>query len=795
MKLRTLILLFLFLFGLTPLLAVLVANVPLVIDKLELFYHKAYLQNLRADFRDLDQHIARRHEMVRLLAKLPEPGMLISPTDSEMASAIEKARSGYTQWTNQVLFDQLDVVQILFIDQQMRLRFWLERDSKGGMLVRGRDLMVAPSAALDEISRKLRPGEVFTGPISFNTQIAGEKPWLDMTLDFISPIIGSPDEEGRDKEPRILGMVVVTIDVGGLANAYRGNYWVRDNGEYLSYTDQEPASSSAFRDFPGLESVFKQGELGLWEDAGQQVFWVPLFRTEGSGKLWVGRSVDPSPITAFLRSLQLRVASIVIGLLVLVLIIARLIAVRAERFSKELTGGIARVLEDNEPVEFSWKRPEELRVLGEKLTRLADTHARHTASLRSHAQALEESNRYKSQFLANVSHELRTPLNSILLLSKILSDNEKRKLREVEARQARVIYGAGSELRALIDNILDLSRIEARKVDLELEKTGLEPLLNDLLELMRPQFDEKGLELKLELGEEAPRELVTDADKLRQILINFLSNAVKFTETGGVTVQLQANRNSQSDRYPLRISVRDTGIGIPGDKQDVVFEAFKQADGSTSRRFGGTGLGLTISREIAGLIGGQITIESEEGKGSVFSLLLPLEFEGSAIDSEQLVTMRTVEEVSPDQPIPVADYHGRRVLVVDDDMRNLLALTPLLEGWGIEVTAAGGGIEAMDTLAEDDGFDLVLLDLMMPEMDGFDIIEQIRGQPQFRDLPIVVLSARAGEADRDRSLSQGAAGFLVKPVSPVALKEMLDRYLAIDTTYDAVSDGYQGREQ
>lgn len=795
MKLRTLILLFLFLFGLTPLLAVLVANVPLVIDKLELFYHKAYLQNLRADFRDLDQHIARRHEMVRLLAKLPEPGMLISPTDSEMASAIEKARSGYTQWTNQVLFDQLDVVQILFIDQQMRLRFWLERDSKGGMLVRGRDLMVAPSAALDEISRKLRPGEVFTGPISFNTQIAGEKPWLDMTLDFISPIIGSPDEEGRDKEPRILGMVVVTIDVGGLANAYRGNYWVRDNGEYLSYTDQEPASSSAFRDFPGLESVFKQGELGLWEDAGQQVFWVPLFRTEGSGKLWVGRSVDPSPITAFLRSLQLRVASIVIGLLVLVLIIARLIAVRAERFSKELTGGIARVLEDNEPVEFSWKRPEELRVLGEKLTRLADTHARHTASLRSHAQALEESNRYKSQFLANVSHELRTPLNSILLLSKILSDNEKRKLREVEARQARVIYGAGSELRALIDNILDLSRIEARKVDLELEKTGLEPLLNDLLELMRPQFDEKGLELKLELGEEAPRELVTDADKLRQILINFLSNAVKFTETGGVTVQLQANRNSQSDRYPLRISVRDTGIGIPGDKQDVVFEAFKQADGSTSRRFGGTGLGLTISREIAGLIGGQITIESEEGKGSVFSLLLPLEFEGSAIDSEQLVSMRTVEEVSPDQPIPVADYHGRRVLVVDDDMRNLLALTPLLEGWGIEVTAAGGGIEAMDTLAEDDGFDLVLLDLMMPEMDGFDIIEQIRGQPQFRDLPIVVLSARAGEADRDRSLSQGAAGFLVKPVSPVALKEMLDRYLAIDTTYDAVSDGYQGREQ
>jgi signal transduction histidine kinase/ActR/RegA family two-component response regulator len=500
--------------------------------------------------------------------------------------------------------------------------------------------------------------------------------------------------------------------------------------------------------------------------------WVPLFHTYDAGPLWVGRSVDPSPLTMLRQTVEGRIAIIAFGLLLVVFVVARLIALRAERFGHELTDGISRVLEHDEPVSFSWRKPQELHELGDNLTRLASTHAEHNKALYDYAQELEASNRYKSEFLANVSHELRTPLNSILLLSKMLSDCGEGNLSAEGCRQARIIHAAGSDLKALIDNILDLSRIEARQMTLVPETINLHKLLDDILELLKPQFDEKHLELVLEAGEGVPETIISDSEKLRQILVNFLSNAVKFTRQGGVVVRLLHGIN-----YPVAISVTDTGIGIPAEKRELVFEAFKQADGSTNRRFGGTGLGLTISRELATLIGGRIEVESEVGKGSTFTLLLPAEIPSQATEPDEAGPAAATKGDRQERQLPVADYRCAKVLLVDDDVRNLLALTPLLEQWNLDVMAAGDAVEALETLQTAGAFDLVILDIMMPDMDGYELTRRLRKDPRFTDLPIITLTARAGREEQKSSLEAGANACLVKPVEPAELKNMLDKFL------------------
>jgi len=776
MKLRTQISLLLFLFGLVPLLAGIVINVPMIFDRIEILYHKAHLQNLRAGFSDLDQHIARRHEMARLLAKLPEPGMLLS--DTESAKGVEAARSAYVDWVNQVLIDQLDITQVLFLDGDGRQRFLLERNSSSGRLEVRDAIRDGLSPELIASAKAMNPGGVVTGPIVIEHQSGGTAPGRYMQLSLISPVVIPivDPESGELNEQR--GTVIVYLDMSGLASAYRGNYWVQSDGRYLGLGDGEASPTTAFEDFAGLEELFRKGELALWEYHGQQVMWVPLFYVEGSGPLWVGRSVDPSPLTNLRNAVQLRVAIIAVGLLLVVFVVARLIAVRSERLGRELTDGISQVLEGDDEVTFSWKRPEELHDLGNNLTRLARTHSEHSNALHEYARELEASNRYKSEFLANVSHELRTPLNSILLLSKMLSESSAGKLSHEESRQARVIHDAGTDLKALIDNILDLSRIEARQMTLIPEQVDLRRLLDSVLELLKPQLDEKHLGLQLEVAADAPRTIVSDSEKIRQILINFLSNAVKFTATGGVTVRLGSGVDQQGRHYPVAVSVTDTGIGIPADKRGLVFEAFKQADGSTSRRYGGTGLGLTISRELAWLMGGEIEVESEPGSGSTFTLLLPLEMPavpGTSTASEKRSGSAAGQAV---QPVPVADYHGARVLLVDDDMRNLLALTPLLEQWRLEVMAAGDGREALETLQTAGEFALVFMDIMMPGMDGYEVIRQLRADARFAHLPVVALTAKASDEDRSQCLEAGANDCIVKPVDPAALKTVLDRFLA-----------------
>jgi len=774
-KLRTLVSLLLFLFGLAPLLAVIIINVPLVYDRLELFYHKSYLQNLRADFLDLDQHIARRHEMVLLLAKLPEPGMLPESGDTDAADALDESRVRYTDWVNRVLFDQVDIVQIVFLDSNKQARFWLDRDPKSGVLKPGDELPDLPGQDFLDAGKKLPPGTVVTGPIEFDAQALESNPNQFMTLSFIAPVVTASLPSGG--APARLGSVLVKMDVGGLASAYRGIYWVHDSGRYLEYSTDDTSQSTAFEDFPGLQDLFARGELNLWEYKDQQIFWLPLFPTETSGPLWVGRSVDASPITEFRRVLEIRVISIVGVLLLLVFVIAWLIATRVDRFSRTLTDGISRVLEQDEPVEFRWKGPQELKALGSNLTRLAQTHAKSNEALRLHARELEESNRYKSEFLANVSHELRTPLNSILLLSRMLADHASSGLSSEQARQARVIHDAGTDLRALIDNILDLSRIEAGEVSLQPEEVDLRIILSDIADLMRPQFDDKGIRLIVDMDDRVPAIVLTDGEKVRQILVNFLSNAVKFTEQGEVKLELSVNEDNDAEPCPVRISVRDSGIGIPQDKQDTVFEAFKQADGSTSRRYGGTGLGLTISRELAALVGGKIEVQSEVNVGSVFSLLLPLDMTDRSQDFETGKPNGTQGASRTEVSVPQASYAGCRVLLVDDDVRNLLALTPLLEGWDIEVTAAGDGEEALETLATDPGYDLVLMDLMMPGIDGYETIRRMRSSSDLKDISVVALTARTEVGEQERCIEFGANAYLAKPVEPEDLKQFLDRYL------------------
>lgn len=777
MKLRTRISLYLILFGMIPLLVAFAINVPMIFDRIETLYHKAHLQNLRAEFSDLDQHLARRHEMARLLAKMPEPGMLQLPDAWQSDEELRVARAGYVSWVNQVLIDQLDVTQVLFLDETGEPAFWMVRNNVTGQLDINTVQHRGVNPRLHEASMTLRPGVVLNGPIIFDREAGADTPSRFMQMSLVSPVVipVMSSESGELTEQR--GTVIVYLDLGGLASAYRGNYWVLGDGQYLASASGEVRQNSAFDDFRGLQSVFSKGELALWKFGDQRVLWVPLFETEDAGTLWVGRSVDASPLAKLQRVVELRIVLVVIGLLIVVFIVARLIAIKTERLGRELTDRITRVLEQDEAVTFSWQQPQELHELGKTLTQLAATHAGNTRAMHDYAEELEASNQYKSEFLANVSHELRTPLNSILLLSKMLAENPKGSLSSEQGRQAQVIHDAGSDLKALIDNILDLSRIEARQMTLVAEPVNLRVLIDNVVELMKPQLDEKSLDLKLEIDPAAPETIISDREKLRQILINFLSNAVKFTEHGGVTVSLQHSAGRSGSSCPVSISVTDTGVGIAEDKHDLVFEAFKQADGSTSRRYGGTGLGLTISRELANLVGGEIDVQSQSGAGSTFTLLLPLEVPNEPRTVEAGSGVAGKADKSARAAIPAADYGGARVLLVDDDMRNLLAMTPLLEQWHLQVMAAGDGLEALETLESAGEFSLVFMDIMMPGMDGYQTIRRIRQQDRFSELPIIALTAKAGEEDLRLCRESGANDCVVKPVDPAEMKKLLDIYL------------------
>jgi signal transduction histidine kinase/CheY-like chemotaxis protein len=778
-KLRAYILIFLLIFGLTPLVLAVLINLPLVLDRTAMFYQRAYLQNLRADFRDLDQHLASRHEMIRLLSKLPEPGLILGEQGD--ADQIDVARARYTAWINQILADQRDIIQILFVGDDGQERYWLARDARTREWRPTATPPQVPNRKFLEAGLELQSGAVIVSRIRIDPLAGVEDPRQLMTLSLVSRIGGEKADDPR-------GVVVMTIDVGGLAQFYRDTLWVNHDGSYLRPGQPASGQPEAFDAFPGLAEIFAGGTLAIWNGRqGRQLLWVPMFLTEDGVPLWVGRAVDPSPIDEFRDALIVRVLSIIFLLVLVVMVLARWIAARAEHFGEELRGGIGQVLRDGRPLRFSWRGPREIRELGEQLTALARTHAEHLRSAQAHTRELEKSNRYKSEFLANVSHELRTPLNSILLLSKMLAA-ETSGLNPGQRRQAQVIHEAGRDLRTMIDNILDISRIEAGHVAVTPDWVELRSMLEELMELVGPLVAEKSVVLDLEIDPRAATKLYTDRDKLRQILKNFLSNAVKFTEQGRITLAVEPGTDPQRQ---IVLSVADTGIGIPHDKQEIIFEAFQQADGSTRRRYGGTGLGLSISRELALLLGGRIQVESAPGAGACFSLFLPvaavaIEPEGvsaSAPSPAYMTPLPPGESSSALRSTPGASSGGRPgggwVLIVERDVKTLVQLASEMSRRGLRVQTAADLDEALETLQDEgEGCELVLLAAGMSDEMTCATIQTLLSRSTGPHPAVAVLGDRSAKTQVEGCLGAGAVEFLSKPIDPDQLTALLAVVLA-----------------
>jgi signal transduction histidine kinase len=391
------------------------------------------------------------------------------------------------------------------------------------------------------------------------------------------------------------------------------------------------------------------------------------------------------------------------------------------------------------------------------------------------AKQLDQANRYKSQFLANMSHELRTPLNSLLVLARLLAQNPLGNLTGKQVEYATVIHSSGSDLLRLINDILDLTKVEAGKMDITPERFALDGLVEDLRGVFLPLTEEKRLVLTITTAPGVPVDLVTDKQRVRQIIYNLLSNAVKFTERGHVELLIQtAAAQEPGAGSRIVFSVTDTGIGISPENLSTVFSAFQQADGTTSRRYGGTGLGLAISREVAARLGGEVTVRSELRRGSTFSLHLPLTQHGGSHPRAAFAAEGSV------RPVPAAMPHealrSHKVLIVDDDPRNAFVLTDVLEMHGITVVQATDGRKAIAELAAG-GIDLVLMDVMMPQMDGYETTRAIRQMPQYSRLPVITVTARAMQGDREKSIDAGATDYITKPIDIEELLNCMERWL------------------
>ncbi|TVZ00718.1 HAMP domain-containing protein [Trebonia kvetii] len=390
------------------------------------------------------------------------------------------------------------------------------------------------------------------------------------------------------------------------------------------------------------------------------------------------------------------------------------------------------------------------------------------------AKQLDQASRYKSQFLANMSHELRTPLNSLLVLARLLAQNPHGNLTGKQVEYATVIHSSGSDLLRLINDILDLTKVEAGKMDINPERFALTGLIEDLRGVFGPLTEEKRLGFTITTASGVPGDLVTDKQRLRQILYNLLSNAVKFTERGRVELRIEtAAGQAPGTGSWIVFSVTDTGIGISEENLTSIFSAFQQADGTTSRRYGGTGLGLAICREVAARLGGEVTVHSELGTGSTFTLHLPLSQHGGS-------HARVISGDGSVRPVPAAMSHealrGHKVLVVDDDPRNAFVLTDVLEMHGMTVVQATDGRRAIAELAAGD-IDLVLMDVMMPRMDGYETTRAIRRMPQYASLPVITVTARAMQGDREKSIDAGATDYITKPIDIEELLNCMERWL------------------
>ncbi|SFW73322.1 HAMP domain-containing protein [Amycolatopsis australiensis] len=419
--------------------------------------------------------------------------------------------------------------------------------------------------------------------------------------------------------------------------------------------------------------------------------------------------------------------------------------------------------------------------------------------LEERAGQLTVASQYKTEFMANMSHELRTPLNSALILAKLLSENPEGNLTEKQIQFAKTIYAAGSDLQQLINDILDLAKVEAGRLDLQMSDVTLPELVDYVESLCRPLTADKGLEFAVHIDPPVPGSVHTDEHRLQQILRNLLSNAAKFTDEGGVRLHIRAADPAEVEQESLKnapgiiaFAVEDTGIGIPEEKLAVIFEAFRQADGTTSRKYGGTGLGLNISQQLTELLGGELRVVSEPGVGSTFTLYLPVaaaNLVDPAVTGQTAPRLpavpSTVTVAAPD--VAPKRFHGEKVLIVDDDLRNVFALAAVLEQAGLEVIYAETGVDGIRALERNEDTALVLMDVMMPELDGNATIAAIRAEAANADLPVIAVTAKATPEDRARTLASGADEYITKPVDTDKLLDVIAAKLEADaaSTRDA----------
>jgi signal transduction histidine kinase/HAMP domain-containing protein/ActR/RegA family two-component response regulator len=411
------------------------------------------------------------------------------------------------------------------------------------------------------------------------------------------------------------------------------------------------------------------------------------------------------------------------------------------------------------------------------------------------AGQLAVSSKYKSEFIANMSHELRTPLNSLLILAEQLADDPDHTMSDTQVEYAGVILASGRDLLGLLNSILDLAKVESGTATAEMAEVSVGQLHSDLMREFDHVARAKGLGFSIVVAPDSPEDIVTDPQRLRQILKNMLANAFKFTEHGEVHLQVGlAERGWSRETESLAmapsviaLSVRDTGIGIDEEQQRRIFEAFAQGDGTTARLYGGTGLGLSISRELVGLLGGEITLTSTPGQGSTFTVYLPLGRQAVATSNATPEDTTTAPELPrarvaanswsakdvglfkldrlDHNRLDTRPFQDTKILVIDDDMRNVFAMTALLERGGAAVTVAESGPDALAILERTPDIDVVLSDIMMPDMDGYDTMRAIRALDGFESIPIIAVTGKVVPGERQRCIDAGANDYIPKPVN------------------------------
>jgi HAMP domain-containing protein/signal transduction histidine kinase/DNA-binding response OmpR family regulator len=464
---------------------------------------------------------------------------------------------------------------------------------------------------------------------------------------------------------------------------------------------------------------------------------------------------------------------------------------QSQQLATELQTQQAELQQTNEQLEQKAQQLAERNVEVERKNQEIEQARR---ALEEKATELALTSKYKSEFLANMSHELRTPLNSILILGQQLSDNPDGNLTGKQVEWARTIHGAGTDLLNLISDILDLSKIESGTVSVDAEEVFFKDLQDVVVRPFRHEAESRGLSFDVYLDQHLDRSMITDSKRLQQVLKNLLSNAFKFTEHGGVRLSIStASAGWSSDHPTLRLApsavafeVSDTGIGIPPEKQKIIFEAFQQADASTSRKYGGTGLGLAISRELANLLGGEIQLRSTPGMGSTFTLYLPVKYAGPSSPQRAVMqnapapvaaavsgAARLVEaqpETIPDDRATVQPGDAT-LLIVEDDPHYARIMADLAHDSGFKVLTAARGGDAL-ALAREYQPSAVSLDVFLPDMLGWTVLSQLKQNPATRHIPVQILTL---DEDRQHGLARGAFSFITKPTNKEGLEQALTR--------------------